>query len=48
MTLQIIVWDVQHGSAAYIKTPNNKYMAIDLGAGEASNRGFSPLAYLQR
>ena len=48
MTLQIIMWNVQHGSAAYIKTPNGTHIAIDLGASEASNGGFSPLAYLRR
>ena len=48
MTLQIVVWNVQHGSAAYIQTPNSKHIAIDLGASEASTGGFSPLACLQR
>jgi beta-lactamase superfamily II metal-dependent hydrolase len=48
MTLKIIVWNVQHGSAAYIQTPNSKHIAIDLGASEATNGGFSPLAHLQR
>ena len=42
MTLKLIVWDVQHGSAAYIQTPNGKHIAIDLGAGDA----LSPLEYL--
>ncbi len=42
MSLQIIVWNVQHGSAAYIRTPNGKHIAIDLGAGDE----FSPLEYL--
>ena len=41
MTLRFITWNVQHGSAAYISTPNNKRIAIDLGAGE-----FSPLQHL--
>ena len=48
MTLKIIVWNVQHGSAAYIPTPNSKHIATDLGASEATNGGFSPLAHLQR
>ena len=42
MFLKLIMWDVQHGSAAYIQTPNGKHIAIDLGASDA----FSPLQYL--
>ena len=42
MPLRLIVWNVQHGSAAYIQTPNGKHIAIDLGAGDA----FSPLQHL--
>ena len=44
MTLQLVVWNVQHGSAAHIRTPNGKDIAIDLGAGDR----FSPLEYLRR
>ena len=44
MPLRLIMWNVQHGSAAYIQTPNGKHIAIDLGAAE----GFSPLRYLWR
>ena len=44
MTLQLVVWNVQHGSAAHIRTPNDKDIAIDLGAGD----GFSPLEHLWR
>ena len=44
MTLRITLWNVQHGSAAYIQTPNGKGIAIDLGAGD----GFSPLQHLWR
>jgi beta-lactamase superfamily II metal-dependent hydrolase len=40
--LEITIWDVQHGNAAYIKTPNNRNIAVDLGAGES----FSPLREL--
>ena len=43
MPLTLIIWDVQHGSAAYIQTPNGKRIAIDLGASE----GVSPLKELQ-
>ena len=42
MPLRFIMWNVQHGSAAYIRTPNGKHIAIDLGAGEE----FSPLSAL--
>ena len=42
MPLRFIMWNVQHGSAAYIQTPNGKNIAIDLGAGE----DFSPLSAL--
>ena len=42
MPLTFITWNVQHGSAAYIGTPNNKHIAIDLGAGE-----FSPLRHIK-
>lgn len=44
MTLQLVVWNVQHGSATHIRTPNDKDIAIDLGAGY----GFSPLEHLWR
>ena len=44
MPLQLIVWNVQHGSAAYIQTPNGKHIVIDLGAGDA----FSPLKHLRQ
>ena len=30
MTLQLLAWNVQHGSAIYIQTPNGKHIAIDL------------------
>jgi len=41
--VEITVWDVQHGSAAYIKTPNNRHLVVDLGDGE----NFSPLRTLK-
>ena len=41
MSLTFMTWDVEHGSAAYIGTPNNKRIVIDLGAGE-----FSPLRHI--
>ena len=48
MVLKFITWDVEHGSAAYIKTPNGKHIAIDLGARRATDSGFSPLAHLRK
>ena len=44
MPLRLTMWNVQHGSAAYIQTPNGKNIAIDLGAGD----GFSPLQHLRQ
>jgi beta-lactamase superfamily II metal-dependent hydrolase len=41
--LEITVWDVQHGSAAYIKTPNNRHIVVDLGD---NGQEFSPLRTL--
>ena len=46
MTLRFITWDVEHGSAAYIRTPNGRHIAMDLGARRAADAGFSPLAHL--
>ncbi len=45
-----IFWDVQHGSAAYIQTPNGKHLAVDLGTGsvKGGNAAFSPLLHLKR
>ncbi len=44
-----IFWDVQHGSAAYIKTPSGQHITIDLGTGSVgtSNEAFSPLRHLR-
>ena len=44
MPLTLMVWNVDHGSAAYIRTPNDNHIAIDLGA---NSDGFSPLRHLQ-
>ena len=46
MTLRFITWDVEHGSAAYVRTPNGRHIAVDLGARRATDTGFSPLAHL--
>lgn len=47
--LEIVIWDVQYGSASYIKTPNNKHLVIDLGTGsfQRSSKEFSTLLYLK-
>jgi beta-lactamase superfamily II metal-dependent hydrolase len=49
MTLELVFWDVQHGSATYVKTPNGKHMVQDLGTGsyESSDKEFSPLLHLK-
>jgi len=45
--LEIIIWDVQHGNAIYMKTPNGKHFCFDIGSGSfGSGQTFSPLAYL--
>ncbi len=45
--LEFVFWDVQHGSACYIKTPNRRHMVVDLGTGSYSeNKAFSPLLHL--
>ena len=43
MTLRFITWNVEHGSAALIQTPNGQQIAIDLG----SDAGFSPLQHMK-
>jgi len=43
--LEITVWNVNHGSASYIKTPNNRHIAVDLGD---DGDQFSPLLTLSR
>ena len=47
--LEVVIWDVQHGSAAYIKTPGGKHIVIDLGTGSYIGEGanFSPLLHLK-
>lgn len=49
MTLEFVFWDVQHGSATYIKTPNGKHIVQDLGTGsyETKKEDFSPLLHLK-
>ena len=45
----VLFWDVQHGHATYIKTPNNRHIVVDLGTGDYSgnNLEFSPLLHLK-
>ena len=54
--LFIRIWDVQHGSAAYVRTPEGRHMAIDLGVGDftgndahrsGGDESFSPLKFLR-
>ena len=47
--LQLTFWDVQHGLAAWIRTPAGQDIAIDFGVGSYgdSNAQFSPLNYLR-
>jgi len=47
--LEAVFWDVQHGSAAYFKTPNNTHIVQDLGTGSLANgdSSFSPLQHLK-
>jgi beta-lactamase superfamily II metal-dependent hydrolase len=46
--VEMIIWDVQHGNAIYVKTPNDKHLVFDLGIGDYSghNPSFSPLGML--
>jgi competence protein ComEC len=47
--VEIVFWDVQRGSASYIKTPNNRHILVDLGTGSYSNEAdFSPVLHLKR
>ena len=47
-SLDITFWDVQHGNATHIRTPNGKNIVIDLGDGEGTllTTRFSPLLAL--
>lgn len=46
--LEMVFWDVQHGHATYLKTPNGRHIVIDLGIGswDDNNQIFSPLLHL--
>ena len=43
MSVSVRIWDVQHGSAAHIRTPNGKNIVADCGSGESG----SPLLALK-
>lgn len=43
--LEITIWDVGHGNAAYIKTPNNRHVVVDFG--DDGEESFSPLRTLR-
>ena len=46
--LEFVVWDVQHGNAIYMKTPNGKHVMFDIGTGSYANGAeFSPLHHLK-
>jgi beta-lactamase superfamily II metal-dependent hydrolase len=47
--LYLRVWDVKHGSATYIKTPNGRHIVLDLGVGSFSkgDNTFSPLLFIK-
>ena len=47
--VEMVFWDVQHGHASYIKSPNNRHIVIDLGTGDYSGKDltFSPLKHLK-
>ncbi len=49
MALEMTFWDVQHGDAAYLKTPDNTHIVQDLGTGKYENNSedFSPLLQLK-
>jgi len=45
-----VIWDVQHGSAAYLRTPTGKHIVIDVGVGsmmKPASATFSPLWQLR-
>ena len=44
----IVFWDVDHGHATYLKTPNGRHIVIDLGTGSfGPQKTFSPLTHLK-
>ncbi len=49
MTLDVTFWDVQHGNACYLRTPDGRHIVYDLGTGSygAKLPNFSPLTHLR-
>jgi competence protein ComEC len=47
--IKFVFWDVQHGNATYISTPNGQHIAVDLGTGKLGdgNPAFSPLLHMR-
>ena len=49
--LLVVVWNVQHGSAVFIRTPNGKVILVDLGKcvhPRNPKKKFSPIDHLQK
>ena len=38
--MELIIWDVQHGSAAYLKTPAGKHIVIEAQANKHEQLGY--------
>lgn len=49
MTARLVFWNVQHGNAAYLQTPSDQRIVVDLGTGDLSSgrEAFSPLRHLK-
>ena len=46
--LKVLFWNVQHGSAAFVSTPNQRSIIVDLGTGtDSDGRSFSPIRILR-
>lgn len=46
--LKVLFWNVQHGSAAFVSTPNGRSIIVDLGTGtDSDGRSFSPIRILR-
>jgi competence protein ComEC len=48
VVLKFLFWNVQHGSAAFVSTPNRRSIVVDLGTGtDSKGNNFSPLGVLR-
>ena len=45
--LEMTVWDVNHGSAVWVRFPNGRNMVVDLGADGGTDDLFSPLGTMK-